>query len=187
MSSVVRLSVRVPTLAVLPLLMMLGSVSPASAIATYNYTGEVFDTATAPYTTSDFISGGFDLSVPLGANAPWQQITPTYYSFFDGVQELHSGNTTYDIFYVETDSTGNISLWSIEVSVDVNKGMKTYNREFGPVVGRMVDSTLYDGLSQSAEIRNNPGTWTFIPEPGTAALLGMGLAVLAHMRRRQRA
>src|SRR5262245_53389470 len=57
-----------------------------SADTIYSYTGNHFTMAASPYTTNDFISGSFDLATPLGNNVPLTAITPTSFSFSDGVQ-----------------------------------------------------------------------------------------------------
>lgn len=83
---------------------------------TYTYTGNDFQSASAPYTTSDFVSGYFTLPTALGDNLTDDSITPASYSFSDGVQTISSSSPPTDVtFDVSTDASGNINGWFINL------------------------------------------------------------------------
>ncbi len=89
----------------------------AKADVVYDYTGYDFTSAASPYTTSDFISGNFHLSSALADNLPYTAITPTAYSFSDGVQTLNNTNATFNVYFdVSTDSVGDITEWFIQIA-----------------------------------------------------------------------
>ena len=70
---------------------------PASVQAvptTYRYTGNPFTFVSGPYTTSDFVTAMVTLAGPLGANMPLTDVTPTAFTFSDGVQTITNHNAT---------------------------------------------------------------------------------------------
>jgi hypothetical protein len=86
---------------------------------TYQYTGNHFiDVAGPGYTTSMSVTGMVTLANPLPPNFGGTfggPVTPTSFTFFDGVQTLTIANTAeFDIRFV-TDATGNIIGWSVEL------------------------------------------------------------------------
>jgi hypothetical protein len=87
----------------------------STADTTYTYTGNHFTTAVSPYTTNDFISGSFDLATPLGNNVPLTGITPTAFSFSDGVQTYLPTTVRFSSFTIQTDSAGIPSFWFISL------------------------------------------------------------------------
>jgi hypothetical protein len=154
----------------------------AARAETYTYTGNDFQSATAPYTLTDFVSGFFTLASPLGANLVAASETPTSFSFTDQVQTFSSVSPPPNVtFKISTDGSGNISGWFINLQSGVNQvsTQTTPNQEdFGTSGGG-------EGL-----VFFNEGTWkasgggTSVPEPGYPAVIGLGVVAIAIMRRR---
>lgn len=161
-----------------------------AASTTYTYTGNDFQAVFGgSYTTSDFVSGFFTVASPLPDNLLFssQNVTPTAYSFTDGVQTFDSTtpptNVTFDI---ATDASGNIIRW------DINLGS-------GPPLSNSVstDSNSSDvgeqtSFSAFGEVIGNPGTFVEsgatspAPEPGNLGVLGIGLMGLGMFWRKVR-
>jgi hypothetical protein len=91
------------------------SVVAAEADTIYTYTGNPFTSVFGPYTTSDRVTGFFDLATPLANNLPETVISPISFSFSDGVQTIT--NTTPGVvvgsFSVATDASGKPEFWDI--------------------------------------------------------------------------
>jgi hypothetical protein len=71
---------------------------PASLQAvptTYQYTGNPFTVATAPYSTSDFVTGMVTLAGPLAPNMLLTSVLPIAFTFSDGVQTLTNVNVDF--------------------------------------------------------------------------------------------
>ena len=132
------------------------SVAYAASVqaATYQYTGNPFTTANAPYTTSDFVSGMLTLASPFAPNMPLTFVTPTAFTFSDGVQTLT--NLTPSIaflFQFGTGPTGAITQWNVIIKV-TGGGISTTDATGFP--------TKDEGaLPTSSGLNNNsPGTWS---------------------------
>src|SRR5258708_6231145 len=83
---------------------------------TYTYTGNTFTTVTDPdYTTSDSVSGMLTLASPLAANSPLSLVTPTSFSFTDGVQLISTTVDNIVSIQVGTGPTGEIIIWNIHL------------------------------------------------------------------------
>lgn len=85
------------------------------AQATYQYTGQTFTDAEAPYTTSDRITGAFELSEPLmpfmiGGDISAELVD---FSFTDGQQTRTPANSSICAFSITTDGAGDIVGWGI--------------------------------------------------------------------------
>ena len=92
---------------------------PAVAI-TYQYDGSEFTNFSGPtniYDGSMSISGWFTLAAPLGSNVSvvYQPSAPVSFSFSDGVNTITSANSTDYGIRIETDGSGNISLWRVDL------------------------------------------------------------------------
>ena|ERR1700733_3062473 len=93
-----------------------GLQSAARASTIYSYTGSDFTFATSPYTTSDYVSGSFTTATPLADNLSMASITPSFYSFSDGVQTFSSLSPPTDVtFEISTNASGQITGWFINL------------------------------------------------------------------------
>jgi len=82
---------------------------PASVQAvptTYQYTGNPFTSAEAPYTTSDFVTALVTLAGPLAPNMPLTTVTPTAFTLSDGVQTITNLTANSSSFAFQTNGTG---------------------------------------------------------------------------------
>jgi len=135
-------------------------VYPASVQAvptTYQYTGNPFTVVTAPYTTSDFVTGMLTFAAPLPANMPLTNVKPISFRFSDGVQTITQSTTLLVMnLQVATGPAGQITDWLLYVQTPFSNIETAYG-------------TLPHGLSfdQGVVGNNNygfnvgaPGTWT---------------------------
>ncbi|HEY4009301.1 MAG TPA: PEP-CTERM sorting domain-containing protein, partial [Acidobacteriaceae bacterium] len=167
---------------------------PMLADTGYSYTGNYFDTlqdgigGTTPYTTSDRVTGSFLVSSPLGDNFNGT-VTPTGYSFSDGVNTDDPTDSGIVDFAITTDATGEITSWNINVGSGPAFGssfLEFYSITSDSITGDSASDFLGGGASNTS-----PGTWSnpyyvaATPEPGSIALLGTGLLGLAGMVRRK--
>jgi hypothetical protein len=177
---------RYPRLLFATVLLVASTVTASADTYTYTYTGHDFNDVTAPYTTSDFVSGSFTLAAPIAANTSVfsSDIEPISFSFSDGVQTIDSNDGSNNSFVIGTDSMGAINEWVIVLSVSLGQT----DRDLGT---RKMDplSASRDSGNNAAggegEIVADPGTWvetvnsSAVPEPSTLALLGSGILGLA--------
>jgi hypothetical protein len=179
----------------------------ASALATYSYTGLnftfIFDNTppAGTFTGADSVSGSFDLAVPLGPSFALSDISGSVlsYSFTDGRSIFTDGGSAITNFDVETDGSGAISDWVLSFEIGVPATMvgdttRALGTQFTSDFGNVSECTAASGGNCTTFSADNGivnvvggGTWTFVPEPTTASLLGLGLAGLAVQRRRRAA
>lgn len=158
------------------LILFCGLQSAARADTTYTYTGLNFQTATGPYTLSDFVSGFFTLASPLGDNLVLADETPGAYSFSDGVQTFSSLSPPTDVtFKISTDASGNIDGWFI--NLENPSGFNQISTETSPNQEDFGATSAGEGLNFFDE-----GTWQAsssgpspTPEPRTVSWLLLGL------------
>jgi len=148
---------------------------------TYTYTGNDFETATGPYTLTDFVSGFFTLASPLADNLAFGAITPASYSFTDQVQTFSSISPPPDVtFEVGTDASGDINKWFIALQNGLDVvSTSSISSDFG-------ETPTSEGL-----VLGQPGGWVMtgggtspVPEPGNLALIGIGLVAIGLVRRK---
>jgi hypothetical protein len=183
---------------------------------TYTYTGQdflYFNANGEPqvYTTSDFVSGDFTLSAPLADSlTSFTAIDPLSFSFSDGVDTITSANSSASAtIEVETNATGEITGWLIEVEAPGSIGVDQITTSDGyaanagdvGVFGQYEDyydcggpvlcgrPYFADGYNVSSD-GSSAGTWAVAevaatPEPGSLMLVAIGLlGGAAFVRRR---
>lgn len=194
------------------LLAAIASAALASSV-TYTYTGNDFDNyeASAPWTTSDFVTASFTFVSPLPDNlpttflfAPGSAVTASEiesWTVNDGVSTYDPGDgATLLNFILATGPSGNITTWSFNV---YNPTLACKPHAFsgwngGPSSGDAQDEGEYDepcppypAPSVGANV-GYPGHWTesqavppAVPEPTTTVLITIGGATLLVARRRK--
>jgi hypothetical protein len=151
---------------------------PASVQAvptTYQYTGNPFQFATAPYTTSDFVTAMVTLASPLPPNFA-NFVTPTAFTLSDGVQTITLQTALGFDFVFITDATGAITFWSIEVLRLTPMGGLASITTFRMSEGAPPAADI--GISGGGDAINNdtPGTWarvSGVPDTGSTLLMMM--------------
>jgi hypothetical protein len=85
---------------------------------TYNYTGDPYTTALAPYVLGNNLTGSITTANPLPPFLPLTDITPalTSLSFNDSVETRTLANSFLCSVKVATDGAGNITQWSIDLA-----------------------------------------------------------------------
>jgi hypothetical protein len=81
----------------------------------YNYTGDPFTFALAPWTVGGRVTGTITTANPLPPFLPFTDITPalTSLTFTDGIQTRTLTNSFICTFRVATDGAGNITRWEV--------------------------------------------------------------------------
>jgi len=146
--------------------LVLGAASLCSAgTITYNYTGNDFTYAVAPYTTSDSVTGSFTMASPLPpglVGQPNQSVNPSSYNFSDGILSYTSTNGSDLFFDISTDTRGAISGWLIQVCEGAvacgHPGSNSLLTE--DVVPTVFDGVQVQGEGYETRSDSNPGTWT---------------------------
>ncbi len=188
----------------------------ANASTIYDYAGQHFTyewqqgnylVLNESYSASDSINGSLTLSTALGDNLNGVTLTPTAFSFSDGLQTLTNLNTNQNTFQVWTNAAGQIVEWNISVGViDGLTSAASITTQNPPNPGFVQDISTIEvcgTLSSSAgqcvqgagynqifgQVVYLPGVWTVasapVPLPSTLTLLGLGLAGVGFVRRKK--
>ena len=193
-----------------------GAIAHASIIL--HYQGNTFtDTdllgPTTPadlYTTSDSATGWIELSSVLAANLNFATVTPLSFSFTDGVNTIDDSNVTLSLFTFETDASGVIVGWGINLGRSFESSGTWFDQQIVTSSGALnpvtvetidfgVDILCGPGSSslgcviggdphyiQDGLVRDAPGAWSYqVPAPATVALFGIGLAGLGWSKRQR--
>jgi hypothetical protein len=169
---------------------VLTAASVQAVPTTYEYTGNPFTSATAPYTTSDKVTGSVEFSSALAANMSFTMVTPLAFSFSDGVQTITNTNALgAPSFSFGTGPTGAITVWLVDLSGPLGSIDTVGGDSLSP--GDIGTFALPTG--KVAGTNDTAGTWTTltaqVPDTGstlslmTLTLMALGLAA----RRFQRA
>jgi hypothetical protein len=181
--------------ALLCLIVMGFMASSALATTTYYYTGNPFNDfrngGVCPPTCS--VTGSFTVATPLAPNLPLTLITPISFSLSAGLTTLVDGDPANTSLEVSTDASGGISTWSWVVlgpEASISARILTQN-----LPGLVFDSVHFGDNAPPfqgfagplvAEVLNDPGTWSFVPEPSYPILVGMIVLVVIRGIRKQR-
>src|SRR5262249_16043705 len=98
--------------------------------ATYKYTGNPFTSVDGPYRTSMFGTVMVTLVAPLAPNMPLTFVTPTAFTFSDGVQTITNLTADSSLFGFQTDGTGEVTMWVVSghsPPSDSGNGIGTFN------------------------------------------------------------
>ena len=178
---------------------------PTVASVIYTYTGNVFDTFSnsTSYDNTVAVTGTIELAAQLGANNPFNpQEEPISFSFSDGINTLTESNTDSVIFRVQTDGTGSISNWQIEL---VTGWTTLAVGDTNTIIGTSFSAISLTGSDKGdtreclnggctiqstdfGQIQNSPGSWTVtaVPVPAALWLFGSGLLGLIGIARHKK-
>ena len=141
--------------------MLLIGLLPVQA-ASFHYSGRHFTNVTFPYASDDSVSGSFSLSAPLEPNRPASPITPSSFSFSDGIQILTNLNSTILAFEISTDASGNIEWWVIQLVANSCLsegacGIVTVHTLVSGDGGQIIVSIA---TTVQGYVKDDPGVWT---------------------------
>ena len=165
------------------LMMALGARS-VRASTIYTYTGNDYQLAPPPFTTSDFITASFPFASPLAPDLPLTDDTSlvaSSWTISDGVYTDTPLNSTLTELLIATNAAGSPLYWEFIVGgVDTTIG-SFYNPQF-PGGSADYDHAVENGTSKCACNLDAHGTWATsasgVPEAGTNELISLGVAIL---------
>jgi len=167
------------------------------ADVTYNYTGSDFNTVSAPYTTSDLVTGTITFATPLADNLSFQTVTPLSLTLSDGQQIFNLSDAGFSgLAELATDGSGNITQWFVLLqgplltlpdSSNTRNTIETVS-EPGEIFdsGHFYDSSLGAEYIANGDVANGAGAWTLetaaAPEPRMVVFMLIGMFVCAGAR-----
>ena len=190
------------------LLVCLGLVSASTnAAVVYSYIGNNYDNIVAgtAFNTDMHITGSFELSDRLAPNLGFTTISPTVFSFSNGVETFSNTIPLRSSFFaVSTDSTGDIIDWVVTIEGEYPAPPAPGDTQGTILLSPSLDQgIIYEcnsfaaqppgacssgGVTDLAEA-NQGGTWSVstVPVPAAAWLFGSGLLGLLGIARRKKA
>jgi hypothetical protein len=164
---------------------------PARAV-TYQYVSGTYNVyALGGYSSSDFITGTFEIATALSANLTINidlAGSITSFSFSDGLQTISSSTPGAYVQYFngfKTDAAGNITTWNVDVRVSGPYGYSniysSYPSAYG-LHGGCLSATSF--CSSEARGSDSGGYWVLVPEPARLALALPALLLGITLRRR---
>jgi hypothetical protein len=182
-------------------LFAVGFAIPANAgPVTYSYTGQPFNLWEGTFSCTLGVgecgmSGSFTVATALGDNLDLAEVTPTSYSFTDGVQTLTNLNSTMEYttpptlaFLFSTNGSGQITSYEIALLYDTNEYEFFLYNFSGITYDAAYDETKSAPFTELGLATNDtgegplPGVWTSpsaspVPEPSALSLFGSGLLI----------
>jgi hypothetical protein len=160
----------------------------AADAVTLTYTGNNFanlqssgpTTPSDPYTTADKITGSLQIAAPLPANLLNASITPTSFTFTDGIFTFTDGNATNTTFIFSTNGSGEIVNWIVIIESNTptagggtNNFLRTLKESFsldlaqdilcGPDSTNLVCAFAGDPFyQQQGYVSDVPGAWIIV-------------------------
>jgi hypothetical protein len=166
----------------------------AMADTTYVYVGQPFENFFGGSSCPPQCSITGDFTIPtLPPNMPVTTISPTTFSFTDGLYVWDPANSSALRFSIGTGPWDQISYWEIELldgQIEVYSNGHPGNPRLGTEDSSSNNTLVYPARGE-AWVNSNPGTWTsnaLTPEPGTLILITSGalLGTGSWVRRRKR-
>ena len=158
---------------------------------TYTYAGPHYTTFNGPYTRFEGISGSITLASSLGANTPFAGVTPTAFSFFDGVQTFTDANSfVRKLFSFSTDATGAIALWNVQLNTtSFFFGITTQNHPqfgFGDIANFSgPGGDFFTSTTLTTGVWTSPAGAAAAPEPSSLFLSFSALSAVVFAARKR--